>query len=425
MRHLYSALFYLLIPFITFRLLWRSIKAPEYRFRWGERFGFYAERVESGVIWVHAVSVGEAEAVFPLIKKIQQRYPRAKLLLTSTTPTGSARIRAVMGDSVHHVYLPYDTPDIVNRFMSAFRPRLAVIMETEIWPNLFFYCGEHGIPLYMVNARLSAKSAEGYAKLSSLVHPVIAQVKRIAAQTQEDAERFVNIGAKPEQINLTGNIKFDLEIAGEVIGQGLALKQSAFTDRYVWIGASTHKGEEELLIEVYNSLKSRIPKLLLLIVPRHPERFGEVAELCKQQGLSFVNRTSRKSCRFETDVYLADTMGELKMLYAAADVALVGGSMVPVGGHNILEALAVGLPVLFGPYMRNFKEIASKVLADNAAVQCQDKAALVQAILQIYSDQAHRQTLIDSGRQFVQANRGAMDRVFELIRPDLDQSEII
>jgi 3-deoxy-D-manno-octulosonic-acid transferase len=419
MRTFYSAVFYLIIPFILLRLLWRGIKAPDYRLRWRERFAFYDKNHPQGVIWFHAVSVGEAEALFPLVRRLQQQFPQIKLLITTTTPTGSARVRAVLGQTVEHVYLPYDTPDAVGRFMQCFKPVLAVIMETEIWPNLFTYCGDNNIPLYVINARLSEKSARGYQKIPSLIYPVIAKVKQIAAQTEEDAERFIACGAKPEQVITVGNIKFDLEIAEHIIDEGKRLKTTVFKDRFVWIVASTHKGEEQIFLDVYQQLKPKIPELLLVIVPRHPERFAEVSTLCSQNTLAVVTRTSDQPCNLDTDVYLADTMGELKMLYAAADVAFVGGSMVSVGGHNLLEASAIGVPVLFGSYMANFKEVAHKVLAHKAAIQCQDKAAIVQAIQVLYSDIGYRNLLIDNGKAFVHNNRGAVEKLCNMLAEEI------
>jgi 3-deoxy-D-manno-octulosonic-acid transferase len=415
MRTAYSAIFYLLIPFILLRLFWRGIKAPDYCLRWRERFACYDKSYPQYVIWFHAVSVGEAEALFPLVRRLQQQNPQAKLLVTTTTPTGSARVQAVLGQTVEHVYLPYDTPTAVRRFMHTFKPVLAVIMETEIWPNLYTYCGENGIPLYVINARISEKSARGYQKLPSLMQPVLANVKQIAAQTKEDAERFITIGARPEQVTTVGNIKFDLEIPEDIIEEGKLLKASAFKGRFVWLAASTHKGEEQILLDAYQVLKPKIPELLLLIVPRHPERFAEVATLCGQNKLAVIARTSKQPCHLDTDVYLGDTMGELKMLYAAADVAFVGGSMVPIGGHNLLEAAAIGIPVLFGPYMANFKEIANKVLGQNAAIQCHDREAIVKVVETLYSDVDYRNVLIDNGKVFVKANRGAIEKLYEML----------
>lgn len=423
MRTVYTAIFYLLIPFILFRLLWRSIKAPYYRLRWRERFACYDRYFPQNVVWFHAVSVGEVEAVFPLVRRLQKQFPKATLLITTTTPTGSARVRAVLGKSVEHVYLPYDMPDAVWRFMRCFKPVLAVIMETELWPNLFAYCGINNIPLYVINARLSEKSARGYRKLPSLIYPLLRNVKQVAAQTQEDANRFIAIGAKPEQVVTAGNIKFDIEIPEEVICEGKQLKTTLFKGRFVWLTASTHKGEEQIFLAAYKVLKLKIPALLLLIVPRHPERFSEVRALCSQNNLAVVTRTSKQPCNQDTDVYLGDTMGELKMLYATADVAFVAGSMVPVGGHNLLEAAAIGVPVLFGPYMTNFNEIANKVQAHKAAIQCHDKEAIVEAIQSVYSDSSYRNLLVDNGRAFLQTNRGAIEKLYEMlaeeIRPQL------
>jgi 3-deoxy-D-manno-octulosonic-acid transferase len=419
MRTFYSGLFYLLIPFILIRLIWRSIKAPAYRYRWNERFALYNKNFPRNVIWFHAVSVGEAEALFPLVRKIQQQHPEATLLITTTTPTGSARVKAVMQENVEHVYLPYDIPCAVKRFMRYFKPKIAVIMETEIWPNLFAYCGKNEIPLYIVNARLSERSARGYKKIPVFISQALAQVKLIATQTQEDAQRFIAIGAKSEKVRTLGNIKFDVEVSSEIIRQGLQLKADLFGGRFVWLIASTHKDEEAIFFECYKEIKPKIPELLLIVVPRHPERFGEVQKLCGQYRLAVVMRTTGEECHQHTDVYLADTMGELKMLYAASDVAFVGGSMVPVGGHNILEAAAIGTPVLFGPYMENFKEIALGVLRQDAAKQCRNKNEIISAIIALHTDFAYRQSLAEKGQAFVRQNQGAVAKIFDILNQDI------
>lgn len=419
MRAFYSCLFYLLTPFILVRLIWRSIKAPAYRYRWRERFALYNKKFAQNVIWFHAVSVGEAEALFPLVKQIRRQHPDAKLLITTTTPTGSDRVKAVMQESVEHVYLPYDMPDAVSRFMRCFRPRMAVIMETEIWPNLFAYCGENKVPLYVINARLSEKSAKGYQRIPTLIASALAHVKLIAAQTQDDANRFIAIGAKAEIVRTLGNIKFDVEVSREIIGQGLQLKDGLFGGRFVWLIASTHKDEERVFLDIYKEIKHKIPELLLIIVPRHPERFEEVKKLCEQHQLAVVMRTSNEVCDWHSDVYLADTMGELKMLYAASDVAFVGGSMVQVGGHNILEASAVGTPVLFGPYMANFKEITEGVLRQGAAIQCRDKNEIIGAVITLHSNSAYSQSLAEKGRVFVRQNQGAINRIFDILNQEI------
>lgn len=419
MRTAYSAIFYLLIPLILLRLLWRSLKAPDYRLRWRERLAYYSKNYPQQVIWFHAVSVGETEALCPLIQRFQQQHSQAKLLITTTTPTGSARVQAVLGETVVHVYLPYDTPAIVARFMRTFKPILAVIMETELWPNLFAYCGTNGIPLYVINARLSERSARGYQKIPALIQPMLAKVKLIAAQTQDDAERFIAIGARPEQVATIGNMKFDLEIAQTIMIAGTQLKSSIFKGRFVWLVASTHKGEEQIFSRIFKALKPTIPELLLVIVPRHPERFAEVQSLCRQENLNIVTRTSKQACTENIDVYLADTMGELKMLYATADIAFVGGSMVPVGGHNILEAAAVGVPVLFGPYMANFKDIANKVLAERAAIQCHGPDEIINTIQMLYSCSSYRSQLIANGKAFVAKNRGTIAKLCDFLSKEI------
>jgi len=420
----YTCVFYLIIPLILLRLLWRSIKAPAYRQRWRERLGFYDSASAQNDIWFHAVSVGEAEALFPLIKRIQSHYPTARLLVTCTTPTGSARIKAVLQDSVAHVYLPYDIPDAVKRFLRHNKPKLAVIMETEIWPNLYASCGKQQIPLYIINARLSEKSCRGYQKISALVSSALQHVTLIATQTQADAERFLSIGAKDNQVQTLGNIKFDVVIPQELIQQGQLLKQTLFKDRFVWLLASTHKDEEALFLQIYPELKQQLPNLVLIIVPRHPERFNDVEKLCQQFGLNVVKRSLNQPCQTTTDVYLADTMGELKMLYATADVAFVGGSMVPVGGHNILEAAAVGVPVMFGPAMNNFKEIAQGVLAKQAAMQCQNQAELVSVLLALSRQPELRQQLMARASEFLKDNQGAMDRIFTKLQVHLQDNKV-
>lgn len=419
MRLIYTVLFHLLVPVVLLRLYWRGFKAPEYRKRWTERLAIYNQKYPNNVIWIHAVSVGEAEAVFPLVKQLQKLYPSDDFLITTTTPTGSARVRAVLADTVRHVYLPYDLPFVVKRFLNIFKPKLAVIMEKEIWPNLFAQLGERKIPLFIINARLSANSAKGYKKIPGLIIPALSHVTAVATQTEEDRARFIEIGSAERKTTVKGNIKFDVTIAEEVISEGQLLKIKLFSGRFVWIIASTHKGEDEIFFNCYRQLKQQIPELLLVIVPRHPERFKAVRQMAEEQQLKTIMRSSDSNCPVETDVYIADTMGELKMLYAAADIGFIGGSMVPVGGHNILEPLAVNLPVMFGPYMVNFKEIAENVLSVKAAIQCQDSDEIIATVMRLYEDVAYRQLLIEKGTQFLSSNQGATSRVIEMLEEHL------
>ncbi|MEQ1638066.1 MAG: lipid IV(A) 3-deoxy-D-manno-octulosonic acid transferase [Methylococcales bacterium] len=416
MRFLYSFLFYCLLPLIFLRLLWRGVKAPAYRLRWGERLGYYRQAAMQEVIWIHAVSVGEAEAVFPLLKQLQQAHPARQFLVTTTTPTGSVRVKTVMGESVSHVYLPYDTPDAVRRFFEHFQPKVAIILETEIWPNLFAACGQQQIPLFIINACLSEKSARGYQKLSNLVYPTLSNVTTIAAQTEADAQRFLAIGAQTKQVQVCGNIKFDTPAMDALIEQGRQLRERLFPGRFVWIIASTHKDEEAFFVAIFVQLKQIAPELLLVIAPRHPERFVEVKNLCLKQQLKVVMRTSQSICDSATDVYIADTLGELKMLYAAADLAFVGGSLVPIGGHNVLEPASMKVPVMFGPFMENVSLIAQGLLNADAALQCQDSSGLLSGFQRLYADAAYRQTLVINASRFLKQNQGATGKILALLR---------
>jgi 3-deoxy-D-manno-octulosonic-acid transferase len=415
MRRLYSFLFYCSIPLVISRLWWRSLKNPDYRQRIFERFGFYTRIYPKNVIWFHAVSVGESEALFPLIRLIQTRHPQVQILITTTTPTGSARVQAVLGESVQHVYLPYDLPDVVARFLKMFKPKIAVIVETEIWANLFHACEKNQIPLYLINARLSEKSVRGYQKIPSLAIPALNAITICATQSETDKARFIQIGAKPENVENLGNIKFDITITNDVLSDGYALKNQLFKNRFVFLAASTHDGEEVLLFDAYKNLKKQIPELLLAIAPRHPERFAVVKLLAKNTNLKITSRTSNQPCENETDVFLIDTLGELKLFYATADIAFVGGSFAPIGGHNVLEPAAVGTPVLFGLEMRNFALIAEKILAAQAAIQCENIIELENKIIELYKQPELRNLLISNGKNFVAQNQGATEKIYNLL----------
>lgn len=415
MRIIYSFLFYCLTPFIISRLLWRSLKNSAYRQRIFERFGFYPQSYQQNVIWFHAVSVGECEAIFTLIRLIKARLPQQAILITTTTPTGSARVQAVLGASVQHVYLPYDLPDVIARFLNTFKPKMVVIVETEIWLNLFQACEKKQIPLYLINARLSEKSVRGYQKLPSLVLPTLNAISKIATQSEIDKNRFIEIGAKPEIVENFGNIKFDLSIEKEIFEQANNVKTQCFANRFVWIAASTHEGEEILLCETYKNLKKQIPELLLAIAPRHPERFSSVKNLAENAGLQVLTRSVKQVCTTKTDVFLIDTLGELKLFYVASDIAFVGGSLVPIGGHNVLEPAAAGVPVLFGLEMRNFAFIAEKMLEAKAALQCKNIIDLETKILQLYNQPELRNKLRENAKNFVAQNQGVTERIYHLL----------
>ncbi len=412
MRAVYSTLLYLLTPVVILCLLWRGRKAPAYWQRWHERFAFYSSVSNiQNPVWIHAVSVGEAEAAFPLIKRLQGQYPQRSFLVTSTTPTGSSRIQAVLGESVTHVYFPYDLPGCIQRFLNHFKPSMVVIMETEIWPNLFHQCRLINMPLSIINARLSERSLKGYARLQSLTRETLSAVSWVAAQTQADAERFMALGVDEQRVTITGNLKFDLTLPDDLTAKASLIRCDYFKDRPVWIAASTHEGEDEQVLAALTQVQVAIPDILLTIAPRHPERFTKVADLCRNKGFSTVLRSQQRPCEANTDVFVIDTLGELKLFYGAADVAFVGGSLVPTGGHNVLEAAALGLPVLTGPHTFNFKEIIESLSEVNGLIAVADQQALASHVIKLMQQPDIRETVGQIGKDFVARNRGTLDKV--------------
>ena len=420
LRTAYSLLGYLLLPAVFLRLFLRGFKAPAYRRRWRERLGFAPLPTLSGAIWVHAVSVGEVEAAVPLVRSLRERFPQRPLVVTTTTPTGSDRVRARLGGAVYHSYLPYDLPGPLGRFLGTVRPHLVIVMETELWPNLFAACARRGIPLVVANARVSAGSFRGYRKLRALLQPTLRSASRILAQTGPDAERLAALGADRAALEVAGNLKYDLELAPDLAAKGRELRGFVGAERPVWVAGSTHAGEENAVLGAHESVRRRHPRALLILVPRHPERFEEVADMCGRRGLATARRSRGARPGREDEVYLADTMGELMTLYAASDVAFVGGSLEPVGGHNLLEPAAVGLPILTGPHLANFREIAERVQSAGAARVVRSSAELGDAAAALLADPESRTAMGGAGRQVVAANQGARERVLAVAEALLD-----
>ena len=414
MRRLYSLVLMLLAPLVVARLWWRGRVAPGYRQRWGERFG-YVPRIENNPIWVHAVSVGETQAAAPLIEALLARYPQYPLLVTTTTPTGSERVRSLFGDRVRHCYMPYDLPGAVARFLNRTRPCLALIMETEIWPNLFYQCQRRGVPLIVANARLSQRSAEGYGRFRSLVSETLKRIDVIAAQDESDGQRFAALGAPPPSIEVTGSIKFDIDVADAVRAQGAELRRELFGGRPVWLAASTHEGEDEQLLDAFARIKQQTPELLLLLVPRHPERFDRVVALCRARGYSVVRRSESVAVSPATDVFVGDSMGELMRFCAAADVVFMGGSLVPVGGHNILEPAVLGRPVVYGPHMFNFAAIEAMFRDQEAARQVANAEELAGVVGEWLRQPALAEQYGRRGLAIVEANRGALEKLLRIV----------
>jgi 3-deoxy-D-manno-octulosonic-acid transferase len=415
MRRLYTLLWAAALPLVLLRLLWRSLKAPAYRRRWAERFGRFAPPADTGGVWIHAVSVGEAQAVQPLIRGLLQRERSGSLVVTTTTPTGSARVRELFGDQVFHVYLPFDLPWAVRGFLDRVRPRLAVLVETEVWPNLLAECNRRRIPVLLANGRLSERSARGYRRLGALSRETFARFSAVAAQAEADARRFVSVGVPQERLTVTGSIKFDQSIRGSVKEQAEVVRRDWGVDRPVWVAASTHEGEDEWVLDAHEQVMRALPAALLILVPRHPERFDRVAQLVQRRGLALWRRTQRAPPPSATTVFLGDTMGELPVFLAAADAAFVGGSLLAVGGHNVLEPAALGVPVAFGPHMFNFAQISRILLDAGAAEQVDDADALGATMVRWLGNASLRTRVGENGRRVVEANRGALERVLVLL----------
>ena len=413
-RLLYTLLLHLALPLIALRLALRARKAPTYARRINERFSLGLPSMKPGGIWVHAVSVGESIAAAPMIRALQAHYPELPITVTCMTPTGSERIQALFGASVQHCYLPYDLPWAAARFLNRMQPRLAVVMETELWPNHIHQCAKRGIPVALANARLSERSARGYARFGKLTAPMLAELSLIAVQTQTEAQRFLTLGARPECVEVTGSIKFDLKIDAELLQRAIELRrQWQAEQRPVWIAASTHSGEDEIILAAHHQLLKSRPDALLILVPRHPERFNAVHNLCMNQSLTTRRRSTGEAVQTSDQVLLGDTMGELLFLYALADIAFVGGSLVANGGHNLLEPAALGKPVLSGQHLFNFLEIAAQLREAGALNEVENAGQLADKVVALLNEPSEMQRMSQAGLSVLKANQGALQRLLE------------
>jgi 3-deoxy-D-manno-octulosonic-acid transferase len=422
MRFLYSWLIRCAVPFAYAAILWRALSDRQYRQGLAERLGFGAS-LPAPSIWLHAVSLGEMSAAVPLLRALRLRFPEIPLVVTTATPAGRARAAALFADGADIRFLPYDTPGSVRRFLKRTRPRAAIIMETELWPNLLRECERGGIPVLLASARLSAKSVTQYRRFGSLFAGVFSKNLLIAAQSAEDAERFRAIGAAAERTVVVGNVKFDLEVDAGIAQAGRALRTAYADTRPVWIAGSTHAGEEEQLLDAHARLLASTPNAVLLLVPRHKDRFAGVAELLARRSVKFARRSRMASgaeapqLPSDAPVLLVDTVGELATLYASADVAFVGGSLVPTGGHNLLEPAALGLPVLTGPSYFNGKEIAQLLLARGAALEVKSAADLAAVLQRLLAQPATSEQIGAIGKEIIAANRGSVEKLLALIEP--------
>ena len=424
-RLLYSAIFYLLTPIILLRLLLRGIAAPGYLRRWPERFGFVpAVARQEKIIWLHAVSVGETLAAVPLVKALQDNYRDHRILVSCMTPTGSERVMAAFGSSVLHSYAPYDTPDTVARFLERVRPEILIIMETELWPNTVAACHGRQIPVLLANARLSEKSARGYRRVSSLSRPMFAQLTAVAAQHSDDGARFEALGLTADKLFITGNIKFDLDLSAQLRLNAEELAQQWWGDnqRAVLLAASTHRGEDEIILQAFARVRQHVSNALLVLVPRHPERFNQVAELCLEAGFSLARRSSNDSVE-QADVLLGDTMGELMTFFGACDIAFVGGSLVANGGHNMIEPAAWGKPVLSGPSQFNFAEVSRLLTEAGGLLICDSAEALAERVVALMENPQQAQHMGQRAHQVAEANRGALEKLLKVIDRNLRPPE--
>ncbi len=415
-RFYYTVLLYLILPLVPIKLWWRGIKQPAYLKHWPERFGFYSTPVNKPIVWLHCVSVGETRAAEPLINALQTAYPHHQILLTHGTPTGREAGEALFGDKVECVYLPYDVPFAVQRFLTHFKPSIALMMETELWFNLIAACKQRDIPVLLLNARLSEKSSRGYAKLGKLVQEGLQSLSAVAAQTADDAVRFKSLDAT--NISMTGNLKFDVVPSVPLINIGLRLKKQ-FGERPVFLAASTREGEEALILDAL--AKNKLPNLLTIIVPRHPQRFDAVAALLERRGINYQRKTllNDDALHAKTQVVLGDTMGEVPMYYAACDIAFIGGSLLCFGGQNLIEAALMGRPILMGEHTFNFAQASDDAVTAGAAMRVKDADDLMQKVNALLKSKTELANMQQAALQFSADYAGATKRNMQVIAPYL------
>lgn len=403
------------MPWILVRLWRRSKNYQDFKRQLKQRLGFYDLNFAfDKSIWIHSVSVGETLAAIPLVKKLMEEFPELPIIMTTMTVTGAERVKAAFGDKVTHLFIPYDLPDAVNRFLNVIRPKIAIIMETELWPNLIAACRAKRIPLSLINARLSEKSAKGYAKIASLTKEMLQSFNIIASQGYADSKRFIALGANKENVIVTGNIKFDLQLPEALKEKSERLRQELGQERYVWLAASTHEGEEEIILKAHQLLCEKIPNALLILVPRHPERFDAMYRLSSAT-FKCQRHSQHESIKPDTQVYLGDTMGELLLMYGACDIAFVAGSLIPKGGHNMLEPAALGKPIIMGTSLYNFAEISQMFLQANALTLIQNAEELGKLLIELGQNTQKQKQLGENALAVMKQNRGALSKQVGLL----------
>jgi 3-deoxy-D-manno-octulosonic-acid transferase len=416
-RTLYSLVGVAASPLIPLRLWWRGRREPGYRQAVGERFGRYAKATPSAPIyWVHAVSVGETRAAVPLIERLRGAFPDATILLTHMTATGRETGKVLFGDHVVQAWLPYDLPFAVDAFFSHFRPLAGFLLETELWPNVIAEAAARRVPMFLINARLSARSAAGYARVPALSRPMFARLDGVAAQSADDASRLAALGAPAPVV--TGNLKFDVRVPEVMRAMGMTLREHFGTERRVWVAASTRDGEEALILDALARAPSTAQDLLV-IVPRHPQRFDAVAALLQARNIAFVRRSTGTPVPANVRVVLGDSMGEMLAYYAASDLVFVGGSLLPFGAHTLIEPIAMGAPILIGPHTFNFAEVTEGAITAGAAIRISDADALIAGVAALFADGRRRRAMADAALAFHALHQGAADRMWSWLVPQL------
>jgi 3-deoxy-D-manno-octulosonic-acid transferase len=412
-RFFYTLIYSLLLPVFVARLWWRGRANPGYRQRISERFGYIPHHPQKGGLWIHAVSVGETLAAAPFVKRYMMEHPGTPIIITSTTPTGSEQVKRLFGERVFHMYLPYDLPIFIHRFIKAIRPGALMIMETELWPNLLAGCEQHQVPVVLANARLSESSARGYDKFSALTRPMLHRLSLVAAQNIDDGQRFLKLGLPTDRLQVIGSVKFDITIPDDCLSKGVELRAQWGTDRPVLALASSHPDEDEQVLDIFRTLEKEVPDLLLLLIPRHPERFEAVTNAARSRQLS-VHRRSNGAVKNQIQVYVADTMGEMLLLLASADLVIMGGSLIEHGGHNPIEPAALGKATLIGPYYANFAAIVDTLKDDGALAVISDLEQMKDVISSYLHDQERRVVMGRKAQAAVDENRGAVAQLVQL-----------
>ena len=422
-RQIYSLLLWLILPIILTRLLWRHFKDPSYSREWLQRFGYIPQDTNTYDIWIHAVSLGEANAATPLVRRLMRQKPGIRILITTMTATGLERVVKTFGDNVGHFYAPYDYSFAVRRFLDKVQPKILILIETEIWPNIIHCCNERDVPIVMLNVRLSSKSKRNYQRVAWLTQPTFRRIEKFGVQSEIHLERLIDLGVHPSSVHKTGSMKFETKLAAGTHEIAEAIRQDWSHHRLVVVAGSTHEGEEDLLLSIFQQLKTCHKELLLVIAPRHPERFDGVCRIVTRSGFTLLRRTEQHgTLPNNVDILVADTLGELPVLYGAADVAVVGGSLLHgLGGHNILEPCGVGVPVIFGPFMPNFEEISQLTIESGAGIQIQDIADLQIQLSNLLNNPNLRSSMGECGVKMIGENSGATERSMQILQPLIDK----